>query len=229
MNITIMTVGTRGDVQPYLALAKGLQTAGHAVKVATDSKFESFVRGAGVEFVPMRADYYSLMDSPEGHDLKSGNPIRVMQNMKSTVMPLMRKLMDSSWEAAQGAEALIFHPKILNAPHLAEKLGIPCFIAATVPILTPTSAFPAPGVISRDLGGWLNKKTYAALGLATASFNGMIKSWRQEIVGLPGESKIVKGFKMYGRPIPTLYCYSPYVVPVPADWDDSAHVIGFWI
>jgi sterol 3beta-glucosyltransferase len=84
-------------------------------------------------------------------------------------------------------------------------------------------------VIARDLGGWLNKKTYAALGLATASFNGMIKSWRQEIIGLPAESKVVKGFKMYGRPIPTLYCYSPHVVSVPADWDDSAHVTGYWI
>ncbi|MEO8611685.1 MAG: glycosyltransferase [Chloroflexota bacterium] len=228
MKITIMTVGTRGDVQPYVALAKGLQTAGHQVKVATDSKFENFVRGSGIEFVPVRADYYSLMDTPEGHALKSGNPIRIMQNMKSTVFPLMRKLMDDAWVAVQGAEAIIFHPKVLVVPHIAEKLGIPCIMAATVPAMTPTSAFPAPGVVSRDLGGWLNKKTYAALGLATASFNGMIKSWRQEVVGLPAESKVVKGFTMYGRPIPILYCYSQYVVPVPADWDNSAHVTGYW-
>jgi sterol 3beta-glucosyltransferase len=229
MNITIITLGTRGDVQPYLALAKGLQVAGHQVKVATGANFEGFVRDAGVEYGRLRADVYTLMDSPEGHALKSGNPIRVMQNMKSTVFPLMRGLLDDSWEAVQGADALIFHPKVLSGPHLAEKLGIPCFIAATVPIMTPTAAFPAPGVINRDLGGWLNKKTYAALSLATSSFNGMVKAWRQELLGLPAESKVVKGFKVNGKPLPVLYCYSKHVVPIPDDWDDSAHVTGYWI
>jgi len=70
MNITILAVGSRGDVQPYVALAQGLQAAGHglqaaghAVKVAAGTNFECFVRGQGVDYAPLRADYYALMDS----------------------------------------------------------------------------------------------------------------------------------------------------------------------
>ncbi len=102
MKITILTAGTRGDVQPYLALAITMQRAGYEVVLAAPSNFESFVTSHGISFVPLRADYYQLMDSPEGQALKSGNPIRVMQNMRTTVFPMMRKLLDDTWQAAQG-------------------------------------------------------------------------------------------------------------------------------
>jgi sterol 3beta-glucosyltransferase len=49
MRITVMTVGSRGDVQPLLALARGLQGAGHAVRFATHEVFEGFVRENGLD------------------------------------------------------------------------------------------------------------------------------------------------------------------------------------
>ncbi len=228
MKITIMTAGTRGDVQPYLALAKRLQSAGYEVRLGAPTNFESFVSQHDIEFAPLRADYYQLMDSPEGQALKSGNPIRMMQHMRTTVFPLMRRLMDDTWQAAQDAEAIIYHPKLFSSPHIAEKLNIPAIMAATVPLLTPTGAFPAPGVINRNLGTTINRLTYQAVALATSSFNGMVKTFRRDVLGLPEKSSVVKGFSMYGKPMPVLYCYSRHVIPVPADWDDSAHVTGYW-
>jgi sterol 3beta-glucosyltransferase len=228
MNITILTAGTRGDVQPYIALAQGLQRKGHSVTVATGTNFEEFVTEHGARFAPLNADYYQLMDSPEGQALKSGNPIRVMQNMKSTVFPLIRRLMDDSWQVVQGADALIFHPKMFNVPHLAEKLGIPAVIAATIPVLTPTRAFPAPGIVNRNLGGMLNKLTYGALNMITVPFKGIIEDWRETVLKLPRQSDVVQGFRMNGHALPTLYCYSPSVIPEPDDWDESAHATGYW-
>ncbi|MBA3872072.1 MAG: glycosyltransferase family 1 protein [Anaerolineae bacterium] len=228
MKITILTAGTRGDVQPYLALALKLQSAGYEVQLGAPTNFASFVSDHGIEFAPLRADYYQLMDSPEGQALKSGNPIRVMQHMKTTVFPLMRRLMDDTWQAAQDTDAIIYHPKLFHVPHIAEKLNIPVMLAATVPILTATGQFPAPGVFNRNLGAAFNRLTYKALDLATSSFNGMVKEWRRDVLGLSEQSSVVKGNKINGRPIPVLYCYSQYVVPVPADWDGSAHVTGYW-
>ncbi len=227
MKITILTVGTRGDVQPYIALAKGLQSAGYTVKVASGTNFESFVRDNGVDFAPLRADYFDLMDTPEGQALKSGNPIRVMQNMKTTVFPLMRRMFDDSWTAAQGSDAVIFHPKVLIGGHIAEALNIPAMIAATVPLMHPTSAFPAPGMVGRSLGPF-NKMTYSAVSMISAPFKGMIQEWRRDLLKLAPQSKVVNGFKMHGRTLPTLYCYSSHVLPVPSDWDDTAHVTGYW-
>lgn len=228
MNITILTAGTRGDIQPYVALAKQLKDAGYTVRLGAPANFEAFASSHGISFAPLRADYYQLMDSPEGQSLKSGNPIRVMQHMKTTVFPMMRKLLDDTWQAAQGADAIIYHPKLFNAPHIAEKLGIPIFAAAAVPLLTPTGAFPAPGVIHRNLGATFNRLTYKALDLATSSFSGMVKTWRRDVLGLPETSRAVKGMTLNGKPIPVLYCYSTQVVPIPADWDASAHVTGYW-
>jgi sterol 3beta-glucosyltransferase len=69
--ITILAVGSRGDVQPYIALGQGLREAGYRVRLATGTHFESLVRAYDLDFVPLRADYYQLMDSPEGQALKS--------------------------------------------------------------------------------------------------------------------------------------------------------------
>ncbi|MBL8119187.1 MAG: glycosyltransferase family 1 protein [Anaerolineae bacterium] len=229
MKITILAVGTRGDVQPYVALAKGLQSAGYEVRLAAPTTFESFVTGNGLPYHPLNADYYQLMDSPEGQALKSGNPIRVMQHMKTSVYPIMRRLMDDSWAAAQGSDAIVFHPKVLVGAHLGEALRIPVIATGTVPLLTPTSAFPAVGVVNRDLGPF-NKFTYAALGLVTKPFSGMIEDWRQEKLGLPARSSAVKGLvHLNGQRLPILYCYSRHLLPVPPDWDESVHVTGFWV
>lgn len=228
MKITILTAGTRGDIQPYLSLAIRLKQAGYEVMLGAPSNFDGFVGEHGVPFAPLRADYYQLMDSPEGQALKSGNPIRVMQHMRTTVFPLMRKLMDDTWQAAQGADAIIYHPKLFTTPHIGEKLNIPVILAATVPILTPTGSFPAPGVFNRNLGATFNRLTYKAMDLATRSFKGIVKDFRREVLALPEQSKAVKGNILNGQPIPVLYCYSQHVVPVPTDWDGTAHVTGYW-
>lgn len=228
MNIVILTAGSRGDTQPYIALAQRLQQEGYRVTLGAPANFETFVSNYGIPFAPLRADYYQLMDSEEGRDLKSGNPMRVMRQMQTVIFPLMRRLLDDCWQAAQGADAIIFHPKVLAAPHLAEELNIPVIAAIPVPIMTPTSAFPAPGVIHRDLGGTLNRLTYSAIALATASFGGIIGDWREQTLKLPRKSTAVKGNTVNGKPIPVLYPVSPTVIPVPADYPPTAHMTGYW-
>jgi sterol 3beta-glucosyltransferase len=228
MTITIITVGSRGDVQPYLALALRLQAKGYPVKLAAPTNFETFITQRGVLYAPLRADYYQLMDSPEGRALKSGNPIQVIQKMSTVVFPLMRRLMDDAWVAAQGADAIIYHPKILVGPHLAEALKIPVMAAIAVPILTPTTAFPAVGVLNRDMGGFLNKLSYRAIDAATSGFGGSIREWRTQTAGISPHSTRVRGNMLDGQPVPVLYFYSPAVVPVPHDWSKTAHVTGYW-
>lgn len=225
--ITILAVGSRGDVQPYIALAKGLQESGYRVRLAAGTPFESFVRSHGVDYVPLRADYYQLMDSPEGQALKSGNPLRAMKVMRATVFPLMERLFEDTWAAAQGTDALIYHPKALSAPHIAEKLNIPLWTAMALPALTPTRAFAAPGVSNRDLG-LLNPLTYRLMSAAAAPFQTMLIRFRENQLGLPARSARLDGFRMDGQPIPVLYAFSQYVIPRPSDWPQSAQITGYW-
>ena len=61
LNIVIQVVGSRGDVQPFVALGNELQRHGHRVRLATHAVFEQFVRKAGLEFYSIGGDPTQLM------------------------------------------------------------------------------------------------------------------------------------------------------------------------
>ena len=61
LNIVIQVVGSRGDVQPFIALGNELQRHGHRVRLATHDIFEQFVLQAGLEFFPIGGDPAQLM------------------------------------------------------------------------------------------------------------------------------------------------------------------------
>lgn len=61
LNIVLQVVGSRGDVQPFIALGTGLQRYGHRVRLATHNVFADFVRKSGLEFYPIGGDPEDLM------------------------------------------------------------------------------------------------------------------------------------------------------------------------
>lgn len=228
MKITLLTAGTRGDVQPFVALAQGLKRAGHDVTLAAGTGFEAFVREHGIAYAPLRVDYQELATSEQGRAALGGNPVAVLRSLRETVLPMARAFLDDAWAAAQGADALVYHPKALAGAHLAEKLDVPCFLALPVPLLAPTQAFPAPGIASRNLGGFLNRITYTLPRAAALPFHGTINRWRHETLDLPARALLTDPFKRKGKPLPILYAFSPRVVPPPPDWPADVHVTGYW-
>jgi sterol 3beta-glucosyltransferase len=117
---------------------------------------------------------------------------------------------------------IVAHEKTLAAPHLAEKLGIPHVRALTVPMLTPTRAFPLPAMVHHDLGGLLNRASYRLVRLLSRPYSGLIRDWRSDSLGLAARGKPP-------TPSKTLYSYSPSVVPTPADWPRDTVATGYWL
>ena len=111
MKFVILATGTRGDVQPFVALAQGLRAAGHEAVLAAPGSFESFVRSHGVGFFPMGGDYEALLESPEAQAALRGNPVKMMQVVRQTVFPMMRRMLEDAWAAAQGADACRLPPE----------------------------------------------------------------------------------------------------------------------
>ena len=228
MKITLLTAGSRGDVQPFVALAQGLKRAGHDATLAAEGDFEAFVREHGIAYAPLRADYQELATSERGRAALGGSPVAVLRSLRETVLPMARGALDDAWAAAQGADAIVYHPKALAGAHLAEKLDVPCFLALPVPLLAPTRAFPAPGITSHDLGAFLNRITYALPRAAALPFHGTINRWRRETLALPARDFFTDPFRRDGKPLPLLYAFSPRVVPPPPDWTPDVHVTGYW-
>jgi len=141
-------------------------------------------------------------------------------------MPMLRNMLDDAWEAARDSDAIIYHPKAMAGQHIAETLGVPCFLAMVLPALSPTRVFANPVLGDRNYGGWLNKMSYTLMIKAMfLPYSKMLNQWRAEKLGLP-PSKL--DLTLRGRPIPKLYGYSQFVLPNPPDWDDSTHVTGYW-
>src|ERR687889_2544607 len=61
MRVTITTGGSRGDVQPYVALGLGLRRAGHEVRLATHETFRDFVTGHGLAFEALAGDPRAIL------------------------------------------------------------------------------------------------------------------------------------------------------------------------
>lgn len=224
MKILILTMGSRGDVQPYIALGAGLRSAGHRVTLATLEAFAQMVQGYGLDFAPIRGEFLELLQTPEGKAalVGKGNPLALLRQ----VMPMMRQILDDALAASADAELVIYHPKALGGYSIAEKLGIPGVLALPLPLYSPTAAFPSPILPVASLGPTLNRLSHRAMvGLTSASVRGLVNRWRREVLSLP---PVRDELTLRGQPVLRLYGYSPAVVPTPADWDRFSVATGYW-
>ncbi|TDE53176.1 glycosyltransferase [Nonomuraea mesophila] len=219
MRPLLITVGSRGDVQQFLALACGLLAAGHRPVLAAPRRFQPLAAGHGVEFVPLNDEMLALQGSVKGQG------VRAAITAARSARPIMRRLLDDQAAlAARPADVVVYHPKSLGGPYVAEKLGVPAFAGLLIPLYVPTSAFPSPLFPVRPPGP-LNRASWRVAAAVEAPYRSMIRTWRAEALGLPN------GFVPMAELIRTgnvLHAWSPHLLPAPADWPASARPLGFW-
>lgn len=231
MKITILAPGSRGDVQPYIALGKGLQAADYAVTIATHALFEAFVRSAGLGFSLIQVNPKALLESDAGQAMveQGRHPFRSFWHLLQSVKPLLWEVCDDCWQACQGADAIIFHSLLISAAaSMAEKLGVPAIAAGLQPI-EPTGDFPCLLITNRQMGRIANQLTYQMLWRGGwLTFRPFVNAWRRERLHLPPF-----GWNMPAQwktaKLPVLYGVSPLVVPRPSDWNARVTMTGYWI
>ncbi len=227
MKITLLTYGSRGDVQPFLALALGLQRAGHEVKLAAPGRFAEFVGKNGVTFAPLAGDpeIISSRLNEAGR-----NPVRMVRAISDYVFSIADQVVRQAFEACDDAELIVHSFLFTVGGHsLARKLGILDVSLQTFPIFAPTRAMPPvalPGLPPGTL-------SYFFHGLFTRVF------WYG---GKFGFARLHKNdprtfdLDLYWpfdtdetRPTtPLLLACSPTVVPRPADWHSPhIHIPGY--
>ncbi|CAN5795878.1 glycosyltransferase [soil metagenome] len=229
MKILMMSMGTRGDIQPFIALGQGLQAAGHIAAICTAEGFRALIEDHGVTYAYMNNDLLALIQAQEGQAAVEGKGS--MLELLRKVRPILRGGLQDEWQAAQQfqPDLIIYHPKSLGGYHIAEKLGIPMILSLPLPFYTPTSAFPNPFFANVRLGAWFNRLSYRLMGLAGIMYIGMTNTFRTNTLGLPPRSRLADLLvKATGEPVPVLYPYSPQVLPTPADFPAHVHVTGYW-
>jgi sterol 3beta-glucosyltransferase len=222
MRITCLTIGSRGDVQPYIALCKGLIADGHHPKIATHAEFGPWIKKHGIDFAPVGGNPAELMALCVEYGMFTP---KFITETNSKFRGWLDDLLVSAWEACQGSEVLIESPSAMAGIHIAEALGIPYFRAFTMP-WTNTRAYPhAFAPLSFKFGGNYNIGTYTVFNSVFWQLTArQINSWRRNTMGIKNTTL----GRMKQNEVPFLYNFSPNVVAPPLDFSAWVHVTGYW-
>ncbi|MBD1908978.1 MULTISPECIES: glycosyltransferase [unclassified Leptolyngbya] len=231
MRIAIIALGSQGDVQPYIALGKGLKAAGYEVRLLTHENFGGLVTSHGLEFCPMQGNVQELIETPEMRELTAkGNFVTMTLKTAKETERVSVQWAQSGLEACRGMDLLIAGVGGLYlALSFAEKLEIPLLPAFVFPF-TPTRTFPGvlfPQSLNR-WGGTVNWLSHQALRqiIWQGSRSGDTAS-RQQVLDLPTSPFFGPHQSPYLHRLPTLYGFSPSVLAKPSDWQNT-HVTGYW-
>lgn len=225
--IALCTIGTQGDVQPYLALAIALRQRGYSVVLGASEDFADMIEGHGIEFHSLGASIQSFLQQSRFENAMSQSMIFNGPSLLRQGTQIVDTAARRAWTMCQGADAIILNMNTSFGIDIAEALKVPAIMSALQP-LNSTSEFPlCMYYTGQDLGPF-NKLTYTAMTVQQIYYNLPRNKLRRELMGL--EPRLMGGLfqNTDGSPLTTLYAYSPAVSPRPRDWPRTAIVTGYW-
>lgn len=228
MKIAILTYGSQGDVEPFIALGHRFCRAGHHVRLAAPEAYQSHFDLRDVEFIPLPGEPAQLVQ--ELVDQAGMNTIKIVQQMSKFVVPLAQEVFHQSRTACLNAE-LIIHSFLLTSTGigLAKEMGIPHISAQLFPVFSSTAEFPAPTFPDLPLGGSYRRLTHYLVSLIFKwASRFLYQRVRMKNPHLPNLTSWIPGDSGDGQS-PILYGFSSHVVPKPRDWKANAHITGYWL
>jgi UDP:flavonoid glycosyltransferase YjiC (YdhE family) len=222
MRVVLPSIGSRGDVQPMVAIAQALVARGHHPVLAAPPDFEAWVRGFGIDFVPLGIDANAFM--AEHREKLGGNPWQFFREARRRFDEDLPHQLDVLLDLGRDAGAIVFAALAATAPSAGEKLGIPA-----LGVLFTTSVIPspehAPVVIPwRTAPRWANALLWRLMdtgwnlllrkGLNDARLRHGLQPVRDVDQHLYGESKFV-------------VAVDPELFPLEREWDARIPHTGF--
>src|SRR3990172_6483213 len=228
MKITLLCYGSRGDVQPFLALAVGLQKAGHEPLLAAPAFFSRFASEQQVSFHSLPGDpaEISLAVNDAG-----ANPLGMIRSIREYVLQIAPDVVTECRAALQDA-GMVIHSFLFTTGgySLAVEMGIPDISVQFFPMFAPTGAFPNVAL------PWLPKgfPSWFSHWMATQVFwyggNSGVRSIRKHLQ--PGQLPELRWpFKRKDdrKVTPLVIACSPSVLPRPVEWNpQDIHLPGYF-
>jgi UDP:flavonoid glycosyltransferase YjiC (YdhE family) len=228
MRIVIIAPGTRGDVQPYIALGKGLQNAGHYVRLVSHSNFEPLVTSYGLEFWSFGNDVQDAVENSEMRELtEKGNLLLLMVKMAKEAQREALHFAEGGLLAAQGMDIVLSGMGgLYMGIAIAEKINIRLVQAYVVPF-TPTRELSS--VLTPKLPTFLNRLSHQLTRqLMWQGFRSADATARKKVLNIPAAPLLGPYDSESTHNMPILYGFSPSVIPAPSDWNGNTHITGYW-
>eukprot|EP00897_Mesotaenium_endlicherianum_P008387 jgi/Mesen1/7577/ME000392S06837 len=234
LNICILIVGTRGDVQPFVAIGRRLKDYGHRVRLATHANFREFVTSQGLEFFPLGGDPKILAEyMVKNKGFLPSGPSEIIVQRKQ-----LKAIIQSTWPACTEADveskgepfvadAIIANPPSVGHIHVAEALKVPLHIMFTMP-WTATREWPHPLARIVQVTGFENRFSYAVVeNVIWVGVRDLVNDFRKKKLKLPPVTFWGEALGGKKKVVPHGYIWSPSLAPKPKDWGSSIDVVGF--
>ena len=234
MRIAIVAIGSRGDVQPNIALGKGLAEAGHHVILATHDEFLPLFGKFGFEFASMKANPSELLEKDTSQILfeTGGNFLLFFKEFARLLEPMMRQFVMETLRASENADMMILSAVGGFGFHVAEKLGIP-YCQALLQPFSPTKTFENP--VFPQYPTWIpfgrgmyNYQSFLLFTRLYWQFIGRVMNKIRKEMGLQvlNSKRLLR--TMTNPDLGVLYGFSPSFIPPPHDWASFNHITGYW-
>jgi len=228
--ITILCSGSRGDFQPYIALAQQLKKLGKDVRITGSKSFEGFIRSYGIDVYPIEADIETLKIDPKllKDAGSSDNPLKMLLTFNK-MKQYGIYMVNDFYSACEGSELIIYHPGCTIGYFAAQKFGVPSVLASPFP-LHKTKEYLSVVMYGKTKSNVLTKKiSYAMIqGMLWIASKDSVKGfWQKKFGKLP--DKFGCPFERHtDKKHPAIVSCSNYVFKRPYDWNENIHQSGYW-
>jgi UDP:flavonoid glycosyltransferase YjiC (YdhE family) len=227
--IVLTTLGSYGDIHPYIAIAMELRARGQQPVIATSELYREKIQAAGFEFVAMRPNIPPPQQQDpvmmeKVMDPKSGSGYL----LNEMLFPFVREGYEDLLRAVAGADLLLTHPISFAGPLVAQTTGIPWVSS----VLAPVSFFSAYDPPVPPFWPWMQYVQILGPRFVAAFFkqvkkvynNKPYQEFRTEL-GLPDRGSPV--FEGQHSPTLILALFSQLFAQPQPDWPPQASVTGF--
>lgn len=225
MRITMITIGSTGDVRPYMLLGRELKQRGHDVTIAAFAPFREMITDDGLNFFEIAGDVVDMMS----HMMKPGAVgISYLCEAEKAISKIAPLLLKDLMAAAEGADAMICNFFGNTYYSVAEKYRIPCVQTHFFP-MDPNPLMPISSAPFQLLGSLWNRFSYrVGYLLISVLERRYLTAWRKEHGVSVRRIRTKPDYDCYGHRVPAIYATSPMLMPRPDCWDEKIYMSGFW-
>jgi sterol 3beta-glucosyltransferase len=221
MRVAILAHGTRGDLQPAVAVGDHLVRRGHQVSVAVNGDLADWVRRAGLDAVPSNVDVGGFLGSERARGLlASGRIGELIRGIAADDRRANESIIEACATCAAGADVVLSSVSMLyRGACVGAAASIPSGNLFYYPYPT-TGRWASLLTKARNLGP-LNRTTFRA-------FQALI--WRQNRANVDDMCDVLGIARFRRRPrvedAPSVSLFSPVLAARPGDWDRRHEVTG---
>ncbi len=230
MKILLTTLGSLGDLHPYIAVASGLRDCGHAVTLATSELYRSKVEGEGLCFHAIRPDLAGLIDDPASIRKAFHHRTGTEYIIRRMFLPAIEQGFEDTLAAARDADLIVSHPIAFATPVVADYLGKPWVSVALAPI-SLISAHDPPSIsgagfleVFRNAGPRFWRFFWNVARFQSRGWAEPIHSIRKRLGLRPDRNPVIDGTL---SPFGTLALFSKVLAQPQPDWPVRTTVTGF--